>query len=67
MLGLENEISYQQALIEEREQGIREIEEAMTEVHELFCDIGLIVTDQQGALGKKRSRADETLTEHAAP
>lgn len=53
MLGLENEISYQQALIEEREQGIREIEEAMTEVHELFCDIGLIVTDQQGALGKR--------------
>ena len=52
MRGLENEISYQQALIEEREQGIREIEEAMTEVHELFCDIGLIVTDQQGALGK---------------
>lgn len=51
LLGLENEISYNQALIQEREQGIQEIESAMAEVHELFCDIGLLVGEQQGVLG----------------
>lgn len=52
LLGLENEISYNQALIQEREQGIQEIETAMAEVHELFCDLGLLVSEQQGVLGK---------------
>lgn len=48
--GLENEISYNQALIQEREQGIQEIEAAMAEVHEIFCDLGLLVGEQQGYL-----------------
>lgn len=48
--GLENEISYNQALIQEREQGIQEIEAAMAEVHEIFCDLGLLVGEQQNYL-----------------
>jgi syntaxin 7 len=46
-VALENEISYNQALIQEREHGIQEIEAAMAEVHEIFCDLGLLVSDQQ--------------------
>ena len=53
MLGLTNEISYNQALIQEREQGIAEIETAMAEVHEIFCDLGLLVSDQQGLVGNQ--------------
>ncbi len=52
MLGLENEISYNQALIQERQQGIQEIEVAMGQVHEIFCDLGILATEQQGMLGK---------------
>lgn len=51
MLGLENEISYNQALIQERQQGIQEIEVAMGQVHEIFCDLGILATEQQGVLG----------------
>lgn len=47
---LENEITYNQALIREREQGIREIESTMMEVHELLSDLGLLVTEQQGLM-----------------
>jgi syntaxin 7 len=54
MLGLTNEISYNQALIQEREQGIAEIETAMAEVHEIFCDLGLLVSDQQGLVGNQK-------------
>lgn len=57
LLGLENEISYNQALIQEREQGILEIETAMADVHELFTDLGLLVGDQQGMLGTLESLA----------
>lgn len=45
---LATEISYNEDLILEREQGIQEIEAAMAEVHEIFCDLGLIVGEQQG-------------------
>lgn len=51
LLGLDNEISYNQALIQEREQGIIDIENAMAEIHELFCDLGLLVGEQQDIIG----------------
>ena len=52
LLGLNNEISYNQALIQEREQGIIDIENAMAEIHELFCDLGLLVGEQQDIIGR---------------
>ena len=55
--GLEDEISYNQALIQERELGIQEIETAMAEVHEIFCDLGLLVGEQQGLIGTGLLRA----------
>lgn len=44
---LVNEISYNQALIIEREHGIQEIQAAMNEVNSIFKDIGTLVTEQQ--------------------
>ncbi|PJF16706.1 hypothetical protein PSACC_03489 [Paramicrosporidium saccamoebae] len=63
LLGLENEISYNQALIQEREQGIQEIETAMAEVHELFCDLGLLVSEQQGVLESSAVRTRAAVRE----
>lgn len=51
MQGLQNEISYNRLLIQEREQGIQEIEDIMTEVNEIFCDLALLVSDQQQHIG----------------
>ena len=44
---LENEIAYNQALIQEREQGIEEIEVTMAEVQEIFGAMGIMVREQQ--------------------
>jgi syntaxin 7 len=44
---LVNEISYNQALIIEREHGIQEIQAAMNEINTIFKDIGMLVTEQQ--------------------
>lgn len=44
---LVNEISYNQALIIEREHGIQEIQAAMNEINTIFKDIGTLVTEQQ--------------------
>lgn len=47
VIGLEQEISYNEQLIAERDQGIKEIEAAMNDVHEIFRDLGLLVSEQQ--------------------
>lgn len=44
---IEQEISYNEQLIAERDRGIREIEAAMLDVHEIFRDLGLLVNEQQ--------------------
>lgn len=44
---LQEEINYNEQLIEERERGIREIEAAMMDVREIFRDLGLLVSEQQ--------------------
>lgn len=41
---------FQQSILEERERGIREIQESMTQVAELFRDIGTLTTEQTGLL-----------------
>lgn len=45
---LQHEIAYNEALIQEREQGIEEIEATMAEVQEIFGAMGLMVGEQQG-------------------
>eukprot|EP01134_Creolimax_fragrantissima_P000470 CFRG0470T1 len=43
---LENSIEYNEALIVEREEGIRAIETSISEVNEIFRDLGAIVLEQ---------------------
>lgn len=45
--GLLEEIDYNEALILERDKGIREIASAMGEVHEIFRDLSVLVSEQQ--------------------
>ncbi|KAJ0080310.1 hypothetical protein Patl1_23811 [Pistacia atlantica] len=43
---LDNEIVYNEAIIEEREQGIKEIQEQIGEVNEIFKDLAMLVHEQ---------------------
>ncbi|KAL0709617.1 hypothetical protein Bca4012_016595 [Brassica carinata] len=43
---LDNEITFNEAIIEEREQGMREIQEQIGEVNEIFKDLAVLVNDQ---------------------
>uniref|UniRef100_A0A803L647 t-SNARE coiled-coil homology domain-containing protein n=1 Tax=Chenopodium quinoa TaxID=63459 RepID=A0A803L647_CHEQI len=46
VLLLDNEISFNEAVIEEREQGIQEIQQQIGEVNEIFKDLAVLVHDQ---------------------
>ncbi|EYU33430.1 hypothetical protein ABFS82_05G070200 [Erythranthe guttata] len=43
---LDNEISFNEAIIEEREQGIQEIQQQIGEVNEIFKDLAVLVHEQ---------------------
>lgn len=49
VLFLDNEISFNEAIIEEREQGIQEIQQQIGEVNEIFKDLAVLV-HEQGAM-----------------
>nr|XP_010933014.1 syntaxin-22 [Elaeis guineensis] len=46
VLQLDNEIVFNEAIIEEREQGIQEIQQQIGEVNEIFKDLAVLVHDQ---------------------
>ncbi|XP_019054265.1 PREDICTED: syntaxin-23-like [Nelumbo nucifera] len=46
VLLLDNEIVFNEAIIEEREQGIQEIQQQIGEVNEIFKDLAVLVHDQ---------------------
>ncbi|KAL8520455.1 hypothetical protein ACS0TY_011107 [Phlomoides rotata] len=46
VLLLDNEISFNEAIIEEREQGIQEIQQQIGEVNEIFKDLAVLVHEQ---------------------
>lgn len=50
-----HELAYQESLIQEREDEIREIETGIHELSEIFRDLGTLVTEQGGMLGACRS------------
>ncbi|VVB12699.1 unnamed protein product [Arabis nemorensis] len=43
---LDNEIAFNEAIIDERDQGIQEIQQQIGEVHEIFKDLAVLVHDQ---------------------
>ena len=47
-----HELAYQESLIQEREQDIREIETGIHKLSEIFRDLGTLVHEQGGMLGK---------------
>lgn len=51
VLLLDNEISFNEAIIEEREQGIQEIQQQIGEVNEIFKDLAVLVHEQGTMIG----------------
>lgn len=47
---LDNEIEYNEALITEREGEIQEIEQGITELNEIFRDLGTLVNEQESGI-----------------
>lgn len=52
VLLLDNEIAFNEAIIEEREQGINEIQQQIGEVNEIFKDLAVLVHEQGAMIGK---------------
>lgn len=48
---LDNEIAFNEAVIEEREQGIHEIQQQIGEVNEIFKDLAVLVHEQGTMIG----------------
>ena len=55
VLLLDNEISFNEAIIEEREQGIQEVQQQIGEVNEIFKDLAVLVHEQGTMIGKSLS------------
>lgn len=60
---LDNEIVFNEAIIEEREQGIQEIQQQIGEVNEIFKDLAVLVNDQGTLIDDVNSNIEGT---HAA-
>lgn len=52
---LDNEIVFNEAIIEERDQGIKEVQQQIGEVNEIFKDLAVLVHDQGAIIGKSFS------------
>lgn len=53
VLLLDNEIAFNEAIIEEREQGIHEIQQQIGEVNEIFKDLAVLVHEQGTIIGEE--------------
>lgn len=49
---LDNEIAFNEAIIEEREHGIQEIQQQIGEVNEIFKDLAVMVHEQGAMIGR---------------
>lgn len=57
-----DEIVFNEAIIEEREQGIQEIQQQISEVNEIFKDLAVLVHDQGAMIGKPCVLSNHTST-----
>ncbi|KAK9120515.1 hypothetical protein Syun_018132 [Stephania yunnanensis] len=60
VLHLDNEIVFNEAIIEEREQGIQEIQQQIGEVNEIFKDLAVLVHEQGGMIDDIESNIDSS-------
>lgn len=51
LMQLDTERDFQSALIEEREEGIKQIESTIQEVNDIFVDLATLVNEQAGMVG----------------
>lgn len=58
---LDNDIIFNEAIIEEREQGIQEVQQQIGEVHEIFKDLALLVHDQGAMIDDIDSNIESSL------
>ncbi|KAK7290585.1 hypothetical protein RIF29_05111 [Crotalaria pallida] len=58
ILLLDNEISFNEAMIDEREQGIREVEEQIGQANEIFKDLAVLVHEQGVVIDDIQSNVD---------
>lgn len=49
---MDNEISFNEAIIDERDQGIEEIQNQIGEVNEIFKDLAVLVHEQGAMIGE---------------
>jgi t-SNARE complex subunit (syntaxin) len=61
LLMVDNELDFNEAMIGQREQEIQEIEHGITEINEIFKDLGNMVYEQSSLLGKENSTTDPIL------
>jgi len=64
VLFLDNEIAFNEAIIEEREQGIQEIHQQIGEVNEIFKDLAVLVHEQGAIIGNFLFRSFAFLSGH---
>ncbi|KAH0457148.1 hypothetical protein IEQ34_015055 [Dendrobium chrysotoxum] len=61
VLLLDNEIAFNEAIIEERQLGIQEIQQQIGEVNEIFKDLAVLVHDQGAMIDDIDSNIDKSL------
>lgn len=61
---LDNEIEYNELLITEREGEIQNIEQGITELNEIFRDMGMLVNEQESGIRKYRLKRTWYSTNH---
>lgn len=58
---LDNEIVFNEAIIEEREQGIQEVQQQIGEVHDMFRDLAVLVHDQGAIIDDVDSHIENSV------
>jgi syntaxin 7 len=62
LMQLENERDFQSALIEEREQGIKQIETSIHEVNQIFIDLATLVNEQSPMIDNIENHIDSAVS-----
>jgi syntaxin 7 len=62
LMQLDSERDFQSALIDEREEGIKQIESTIQEVNDIFVDLATLVNEQAGMVDNIESHIDTTVS-----
>ncbi|EPS44013.1 hypothetical protein H072_1997 [Dactylellina haptotyla CBS 200.50] len=65
-LASQSDVDFQESIIQEREEEIRDIEEGITQLNEIFRDLGTMVTEQGSLVGRVWDNIDNTRTDTRA-